>query len=60
VVDLGAAGTVLLRVASAALLLMILFGRQRTRLSRRHLGLVVLASAGVTRASSQAGDGGAA
>jgi inner membrane transporter RhtA len=41
VVDLGVAGTVLLRVASAALLLMTLFGRQRMRLSRRHLGLVV-------------------
>jgi inner membrane transporter RhtA len=41
VVELGAAGTVLLRVAAAAVLLGTLFGRQQLRLSRRHLGWVV-------------------
>ena len=42
VVELGAAGTVLLRVASAALLLGALFGRQPLRLSRRQLGMVIV------------------
>jgi inner membrane transporter RhtA len=42
VAEVGAAGTVLLRVAAAALLLGVLFARQPLRLSRRQLGVVIL------------------